>query len=78
MERRYRKYKLGDGKQMTNKESLKISKKAKTFLEQIMINRIKLDHKPLGSFSETIELMQKYFKENNKNYLDMLKEVKTE
>lgn len=63
---------------MGNKESLKVSKKAKTFLEQIMINRIKLDQKPLGSFSEAIELMQKYFKENNKIYLDMLKEVKTE
>ncbi len=63
---------------MSNKESLKISKKAKIFLDQIMINRIKLDQKPLGSFSETIELMQKYFKENNKAYLDMLKEVKRE
>ena len=63
---------------MSNKESLKISKKAKNFLEQIMINRIKLDQKPLGSFSASIELMQKYFKENNKAYIDMLGEVKRE
>lgn len=60
---------------MSNKESLKISTKAKDFLGQIILNRIKLDQTPLTSFSESIELMQKYFKENNQSYIDMLKEV---
>jgi hypothetical protein len=59
---------------MGNNESLKVSKKGKEFLSQIMINRIKLDQKPLKSFSETIELIQKYFKINNDQYLKMLKE----
>jgi len=59
---------------MSNKESLKVSKKAKDFISQVMINRIKLDKTPLKSFSEAIELMQKYFKANNEEYLKMLKE----
>lgn len=59
---------------MSNKESLKVSKKAKDFISQVMINRIKLDQKPLKSFSEAIELIQKYFKANNDEYLKMLKE----
>ena len=59
---------------MSNNESLKVSKNGKTFLTQIMINRIKLDKKPLKSFSEALELIQKYFKTNNEEYLKMLKE----
>lgn len=57
-----------------NSESLKVSKGAKLFLSQIMINRIKLDQKPLKSFSEALELIQKYFKSHNPEYLKMLKE----
>ena len=59
---------------MSNNESLKVSKNGKTFLTQIMINRIKLDKKPLKSFSEALELIQKYFKTNNEEYLKMLKD----
>lgn len=58
---------------MVNKESLKVSETAKEFLEKIMMNRIKLDQKPLKSFSEAIELIQKYFNNNNQAYLKMLK-----
>lgn len=61
---------------MANNESLKVSSNAKEFLKAIMINRIKLDKEPLNSFSEAIELIQKYFKINNKEYLEMLKEEK--
>lgn len=61
---------------MANSESLKVSPKAKEFLGKIMINRIKLDQEPLSSFSEAIELMQKYFNANNQEYLKMLKEEK--
>lgn len=59
---------------MTNKESLKVSKKSKEFLNNIMINRIKSDQKPLKSINEAVELIQKYFKANNDEYLKMLKE----
>lgn len=59
---------------MSNKESLKISANAKQFLEKLMTNRIKLDQQPLKSFSESIELIQKYFKNNNPEYIKMLKE----
>lgn len=59
---------------MKNKESLKVSKEVKSFLEQIMTNRIKLDKNPLKSFSEALELIMRYFKNNNKEYIDMLKE----
>lgn len=58
---------------MVNKESLKVSKKAKEFLKNIKINRIKSNQKPLESFSESIELIQNYFKSHNDEYLKMLK-----
>lgn len=59
---------------MASKESLKVSEKVKEFLNNIMINRIKLDQVPLGSYSEAIELMQRYFKPREKEYLKMIKE----
>lgn len=59
---------------MPNNESLKVSKRAKDFLKNIMMNRIKLDQKPLNSLSEALELIQKYFKSNNDEYLKMVKE----
>lgn len=59
---------------MTNKESLKVSTKAKEFLEKIINNRIKLDKPKLNSISEAIELIQKYFKSNDREYIKMLKE----
>lgn len=61
---------------MANNQSLKISKEAKEFLAKLMVNRIKLDQPPLNSFSEAIELIQKYFNSNNQEYIKMLKEIK--
>jgi len=55
-----------------SKESIKISNKGKQFLKQIQINQIKLDIRPTTSYGESIELMQKYFKLNNDQYLKML------
>jgi hypothetical protein len=57
-----------------NKMSIKVSPKAKEFLKQILINRIKIDKTPLNSLSDGLELIQKYFKLNNTEYLKMLQE----
>lgn len=61
---------------MANSESLKVSPTAKEFLKQMLTNRIKLDMEPLPSFSAAIELIQKYFKAHNSEYIKMLKEEK--
>lgn len=57
-----------------NKESIKISSKAKEFLKQMKVNRIKLDLEPIN-YSEGLEIIANYFKNNNDRYLEMLKEV---
>lgn len=61
---------------MVSKESLKVSEEDKKFLDNIMINRIKLDQDPLPSYSAAIGLMRKYFKLRDKEYLKMIKEEK--
>lgn len=60
---------------MENQQSIKISKIGKEFIKQIQINRIKLDLDSLTQV-QVLELVSKYFKENNQEYLKMLKEEK--
>lgn len=56
------------------KESIKVSPRAKKFLSQMKLNRIKLDKKEIDSFSDAIEMIERYFKKHNDYYLEMLKE----
>ena len=60
---------------MENPQSIKMSKKGKEFIKQIQINRIKLDLESVTQV-EALELICKYFKTHNKEYLEMVKEVK--
>jgi len=56
-----------------NKLPIKISNKGKSFLKQMQINRIKLDLEPL-TYSQCIDRIANYFKNNNDKYLKMIKE----
>lgn len=56
-----------------NKLPIKISNKGKTFLKQMQINRIKLDLEPL-TYSQCVDKIANYFKNNNDQYLKMIKE----
>ena len=57
---------------MENPQSIKISGIGKEFIKQIQINRIKLDLEEVTQV-QTIELIAKYFKNNNDNYVEMLR-----
>lgn len=56
-----------------NKVPIKISQKGKTFLKQMQINRIKLDLDSL-TYSQCVDRIANYFKNNNDKYLEMIKQ----
>lgn len=60
-----------------NKLTIKVSNKGKIFLKQMQINRIKLDLDPL-TIPNCIDRIVDYFKNNNQEYLKMMKEVKVD
>ena len=58
---------------MENKESIKVSKSSKEFLKKMKVNRIKLDLEELD-YSGCIERIANYFKNNDHEYIRMIKE----
>jgi hypothetical protein len=60
-----------------NKITVKVSSKGKNFLKQMQINRIKLDLDQL-TIPDCIDRIVDYFKNNNSEYLNMMKEVKVD
>lgn len=55
-----------------NKSPIKISEKSKEFLKKIRLNRIKLDLEETN-YNESLELVCDFFKNNNNQYVEMLK-----
>jgi len=60
-----------------NKLTVKVSNKGKNFLKQMQINMIKLDLDQL-TIPDCIDKIVDYFKNNNQEYLKMIKEVKVD
>lgn len=57
----------------SNKTSIKFSDDCFTFLNNVRLNRIKMDMSEPNSYNESLELIAKYFKNHNDIYLEMLK-----
>jgi hypothetical protein len=55
-----------------NKKSIKMSEEGYNFLDRVITNRIKLGEERI-TFIETLELIAKYFREDNESYMKMLK-----
>lgn len=59
---------------MSEKQSIKISEKGVDFLQRLITNRRKADvDKKDVAYWKIIELMEKYFKNNNDRYLELVK-----
>ena len=61
---------------MTSKTSIKVSKKGVDFLKKLRTNRRKVetDNHDLA-YWRLIDIIAKYFKDNNERYIDLIKVV---
>lgn len=55
-----------------NKTSIKFANEMYDFLNNIRLNRIRTDQPEPSSYNESLEIIAKFFKNNNDIYLKML------
>lgn len=56
-----------------NKTSIKFSDNCLNFLNNVRLNRIKVGGDEMKSYDESLELVVKFFKDNNDEYIQMLR-----
>ena len=56
-----------------NTTPIRMSEEVQTFCKTMRVNRIKLGLPELESYSASLELIAKYFKQHNDQYVQMLK-----